>query len=70
MLREPININNDDAQYKALKAHQNKYIKSNVTHKDPSVFFSIAPTVAMQQEDRGPWMHEVIEEVNCSDPRG
>ena len=38
MFREPIHINNDDAQYEALRAHQNKYVKNNDTHKDPSVF--------------------------------
>ena len=30
--REPININNDDAQYKAFKARQNKDIKGSDTN--------------------------------------
>ena len=34
--REPINVNNDDVQYEALKAHQNKYVNNDDTHKDPS----------------------------------
>ena len=47
MLREPININNDDAQYEALKACHNKYVNNNNTCKDPSVF-SVGSTVAVQ----------------------
>ena len=39
MLREPMNFNNDDVQYEALKAHQNKSVKNNEAHKDLSVFF-------------------------------
>ena len=39
MHREPININNDDAQYEALEACQNKYIKKNDTQKRPFCFF-------------------------------
>ena len=37
--REHINVNNDNAQYKALGAYHNKNIKNNDIHKDPSVFF-------------------------------
>ena len=36
--REPIDINNDDAQYKALKAHQNKYIKAMRLTKTHNLF--------------------------------
>ena len=39
--REPININNDDAQYKVLEVPQNKYVKNNGTLKDPSVFSTV-----------------------------
>ena len=36
MNMEPININNDDTQYEALKACQDKYVKHSDTHKDVS----------------------------------
>ena len=38
MNREPININNDDAQYNALKACQNTYVKNNDACKDSHSF--------------------------------
>ena len=50
MNREPINISNNDVQYQALKARQDKYIKNNDTCKD-SLYFPIGSTVAMQDED-------------------
>ena len=40
MHREPINMNTNDAQYKALNAHQNTYVKNNDAHK-VLLFFSI-----------------------------
>ena len=52
MNREPIKINNDDAQYEALKAHQHKDVKNNDTHKD-SLSFPIGSTIAVQHEDGG-----------------
>ena len=56
MRTEPININNKDVQYWTLEAHQRKYSKDNDTHKEPFCF-SAGSTVAVQWEDRGPWMH-------------
>ena len=38
MNRDPININNDNAQYEAHKMHQNKYSKGSDTHKDSFSF--------------------------------
>ena len=69
MLRELINVNNDDAQYGALETCQKKYVKNNDAWEDPSVF-SIGPTVAVQQEDGGPWMLGIVEEANGSDQMG
>ena len=69
MNRKPININNDDAQYEALKAHQDEYIKDNDTHKD-SLSFPIWSTVAVQHEDGGPWVHRVIEKANNTNHNG
>ena len=69
MNREPISINNDDAQYEALKVCQNKSVKKKDTHKD-SLSFPKGSTVALQHEDGGPWMHRVIDEVNNSDHKG
>ena len=53
MNKDPMIINNDEHQYEALKAHQDKYIKENDTSKD-SLSFPVASTVAMQHEDGGP----------------
>ena len=50
--REPLNIHNGDAQYEALKQHQNKYVKDNDTVRDSTVF-------AVQCEDRGLWTHRL-----------
>ena len=69
MNRKHMNINNDDAQYEALKAYQDKYIKDNYIHKD-SLSFHIGFTAAMQHEDGEPWIHRVIEEANNSDHGG
>ena len=69
MNRELININNDDAQYEALKACQDKYVKDSDTHKD-SLSFPAMYTVALQCEDWGPWMHGVIKEANNNDHKG
>ena len=66
MNRVPININNDDAQYEALKVQQSKYIKDNDTHKD-LFSFPIGSTVAIKHEDSGLLMPEVIKEANNSD---
>ena len=38
MNREPININNDGAQYGALKAQQDKCVKDNDTEKTRFLF--------------------------------
>ena len=46
MNREPLNIDNNDAQYEALKAHYDKYIKGTDTNKD-SLSFHVWSTVAM-----------------------
>ena len=67
--REPININNDDVQYRAFKAHQSKYITDSDTHKE-SPSFLIGSTVAIQCEDEGPWTHGVIKVANSSDHNG
>ena len=48
---ELINIKNDDAQYEALKAHQDKYMKNNDTQKDT---LSHRPAVDVQHEDGRP----------------
>ena len=69
MNREPININNDDAKYEALKAHQDKYVKNSDTHKD-LLSFPIMSTVATHCEDGGPWMHGLIKEANSSGHKG
>ena len=44
--REPINVNNDDEYYKALKSRQEAYIKNNDTCKD-SILFSSEYTVVV-----------------------
>ena len=67
MNRGPININNDDGQNEALKSHKIKYVKNNDTHTH---FFLIGFTIAMQNEQGGPWVHVVIKEANSSDHRG
>ena len=69
MLRKPRNVNNNDAKYEASKAHQNKYVKNNDTHKDPSVF-SAGFMVAVQWKDRVLWMHVVVEEAKVCDHSG
>ena len=61
--RDPININNDDEYYKALKPRQEAYTMNNNAHKD-STFFSVGSTVVVQMEDGGPWMHSVIVDGN------
>ena len=49
MSREPINVNNDNAQYKTLEDHQKIYIMDINTQKDHSVLFFLArSTVALQ----------------------
>ena len=63
--REPINVNNDDAQ---CEAHQKKNVIDN-TQKDSSIS-SVGSTIALQPEDRRPWMHRVIEEGNGSGYKG
>ena len=62
MHREPKN-NNDDTQYEALKACQNKCVKNNDIQKDPSVFFSLGSTVVVQWED-GPNITKKYYEVS------
>ena len=69
MNRDPIRINNNDAQYGAHKACQDKYVKGNDTCKD-SLSFCIGHTVAVQCEDWALWMYRVIEGANSSDHRG
>ena len=49
----PININNDDEYYEAIKLRQQAYNKKNDTHKD-STFFSVGFTVVVQMKDKGP----------------
>ena len=66
MNREPININNDDGHYKALKICHNKYIKDSDTHK-ASLSFPVGSTVATQYKADGPWIHGVTTEANSSD---
>ena len=51
--REPININNDDKYYEALKSGQEAYTKNNDTHKD-STFFCAGSTVVVQMEEGVP----------------
>ena len=52
MNREPININNDDAQSEALRTHQ-KYILRKIILKKTPQLFSAVSAVAMQQEGLG-----------------
>ena len=66
---EPMKINNDDTQYEAFQALQDKYVKNNDNHKD-LLSFHIESTAAMQHEDGGPLAHRVIKEANISDHRG
>ena len=65
MKREPIGIDNDDVQYQALEACQNKYNQHDDTCKNP--IFSTGFTVAVQWED---WGHGHTVEPNRSDQRG
>ena len=67
--RDPINFNAHDEHYKALKRCQEKYIKCSNTHKD-SFSFPIESTVAVQCEDGGPWMYNIVEETNGTDHMG
>ena len=69
MKRKPININNNDVQYEALKACQDKYVKDNSIHKN-LLSFPIGSKVAVQCEDGGPWMYGVTEEANNSNHSG
>ena len=50
MNRAPTNVNKNNAQYEALKAHQNKYVKNNDTHTD-TLSFPIQYTATLQYED-------------------
>ena len=53
MNREPINSNNDDAPYEALKACQDTYIKNNILMK---THFSLpVESTVLQGEDGGLW---------------
>ena len=67
--REQTNFNADDEHYEDLKTHQDKYIKGNDTYKD-SFSFPIGSTLAVQNEDGGPWMHGTSEETNSTDHQG
>ena len=66
---EPININNNNAQHEALKAHQDKYVKDDDTCKDV-LSFPMGSTVAMQDEDGRPWMHGVLERLTTVTTEG
>ena len=57
-----MNINNDDAQYEVLKAHQDKYVNGNDTCKD-LLPFPIKSIVAMHCEDGVSYMHGVIKKL-------
>ena len=59
MSRDPINVDNDDLHHEALKDCQRKNYKGKDTQKDLRIFIKGA-TVAVQQEDRGPWTHGMI----------
>ena len=65
--REPINLNNDDEYYKALKSRQEVYTKKNDTK---TTIFSTESTVAVQMEAGGSWMHDVRIEGNSKDHKG
>ena len=52
--RQPININNDDKYYEALKSRQEAYAKNNDTCKDSTLFPS-GSTAVVQMEDDGDW---------------
>ena len=69
MNKDPIDISNNDAQYEALKAYQNKYVKNNDNHKD-SLSFPAGSIVTVQHEDGRPWTHKVTNEVNSSNQKG
>ena len=66
---EPININADDEDYEALKAHQDKYLKGSDIQND-SLSFPIGSTVVIQGEDGGPWIYCIIVETNNIDHNG
>ena len=53
MSRDPININNNNDQYEAPKAHQDKYVKDSDTYED-SLSFPVGSTVAVQHKCGGP----------------
>ena len=59
MDRPPINIDNDDEHHHTLIDRQGKNDQDNDTSK---IFMSIPieSTVAVQQEDRGPWTHGTV----------
>ena len=60
IIREPVSIiNNDDAQYKAIRAYQNRYMREKDTHRD-LLAFPVGSTVTMHHEDGVPWMHGFI----------
>ena len=63
--KEPININNDNVQYEALKVHQGKYVKNTDTCKD-LLSFPIGSMVADQHKEGGQWIHGFIKEANKS----
>ena len=67
--REPINVDNNNAQYEALDPCQSKCSKNNDTQNAPSVF-STGSTVVGKWEDGGLWVHSIIVEPNGSDHRG
>ena len=46
MNREPLNINNDEAQYEAFKTFQDKYVKNKDPHHD-ELFYRIYSNCAL-----------------------
>ena len=57
--RRPVSVDNDDKHHTKLMCRQSK----NDTNNDASHVFAFIPigsTVAVQQEDGGPWTHGTI----------
>ena len=69
MTREPIKL-----LIMMFNMNPSKPFKENMSRimilEKTQLFFSSESTVGVQLEDRGPWMHRVIEEDNSSDHEG
>ena len=66
IIREPINVNNDNEYYNALKSRQEACTRYNDTLQRLTLFFS-GSTVVVQMEDGDHWTHGMIIEGNSKD---